>query len=238
MREPTVREVGIDVPGAGRVSGLQLVPATASALCLFAHGAGAGMRHRFMEAAARALAARRVATLRYQFPYMERGGGPPDRRPVLIATVRAAAAVGAEWADSEGLPLVACGKSMGGRMTSTAAAAGALDDLIRRRHAPLQGLVFFGFPLHPAGKPSTGRGDHLADVALPMLFLQGSRDRLADLELLRSVLADQTPSPELHVVDDADHGFHMTKRSGRTDAEVIEELAAVTAAWISAIRSP
>lgn len=238
MKEPAPREVGIDVPGAGRVSGLWLEPADASALCLFAHGAGAGMRHGFMEATARALAARGIATLRYQFPYMERGGGPPDRRPVLVATVRAAAEVAAEWADAEGLPFVAGGKSMGGRMTSTAAAEGALDDVTRGPDAPLRGLVFFGYPLHPAGKPSTGRGDHLADVDLPTLFLQGTRDRLADLELLRPVLAELTPAPELHVIEDADHGFHMTKRSGRSDADVIEELAAVTADWISAVRSP
>ncbi len=227
MRRIETREVGIDVPGVGRVSGLRLQPTDATALCLLAHGAGAGMRHTFMEAAAGELAGRGIATLRYQFPYMERGGGPPDRRPVLVATVRAAAAMAAEWADAEDLVLVAGGKSMGGRMTSAAAAEATLS--------AVRGLVFFGFPLHAAGKPSTDRGDHLASVGLPMLFLQGTRDRLADLELLRPLLADVTPTPELHVVDEADHGFHVTKRSGRTDAVVIEELATVAAAWVEGL---
>lgn len=224
------RATEIEVPAVGRVSGLLLEPPHASALCLFAHGAGAGMRHPFMEAAARALADRSVATLRYQFPYMERGGGPPDRHPVLVATVRAAAEVAVARARRDDLVLVAGGKSMGGRMTSAAAAEAPLPGV--------RGLVFFGFPLHPAGKPSTGRGDHLADVGLPMLFLQGTRDRLADLGLLRSVLAGVEPPPRLHVVEAADHGFHVTKRSGRTDAEAIEELANATAGWLSAVRSP
>lgn len=219
------RQLRIGVPDAGEVSGLLMEPAGAASLLVFAHGAGAGMRHPFMEAAARTLAARGVASLRYQFPYMERGGGPPDRRPMLIATVRTAVEVGTELAG--GLPLVAGGKSMGGRMTSAAAAEADLS--------AVRGLVFFGFPLHPAGRPSTGRGDHLADVGLPMLFLQGTRDRLADLDLLRPLLADVTPTPELHVVDEADHGFHVTKRSERSDAGVIEELAGVTAAWVASL---
>ncbi|MFW6085081.1 MAG: alpha/beta family hydrolase, partial [Gemmatimonadota bacterium] len=117
------------------------------------------------------------------------------------------------------------------RMTSAAAAEGALDESIEGTDGALRGLVFVGFPLHPAGRPATERGDHLAEVGLPMLFLQGTRDRLADLDLLRPVLAELSPPPELHVVDEADHGFHVTKRSGRTDAEVIDELADVIAAW-------
>lgn len=232
MSRPAAEEraTALDVPGVGRVAGVLLDPPDATSLCLFAHGAGAGMRHSFMEATARALAGRSIATLRYQFPYMERGGGPPDRHPVLIATVRAAAEAAAERARRDDLVLVAGGKSMGGRMTAAAAAETPLPGV--------RGLVFFGFPLHPAGRPSTGRGDHLADVGLPMLFLQGTRDRLADLGLLRSVLAGVEPPPQLHVVEAADHGFHVTKRSGRTDAEAIEELANATAGWISAIRSP
>ena len=224
------RNARIEVPGVGTVSAVRLEPSEATGLFLFAHGAGAGMRHSFMETAARALAERGVATLRYQFPYMERGGGPPDRGPVLVATVRAAAEAAAAWAAEAELPLVAGGKSMGGRMTSTAAAEAPLR--------AVRGLVFFGFPLHPAGRPSSGRADHLDDVDVPMLFLQGTRDRLARLELLRPLLAELEPTPELHVVGEADHGFHVTKRSGRTDADAIDELASATADWISATRSP
>lgn len=217
-------QLRIPVPDAGEVSALLLEPSDATAMLLLAHGAGAGMRHRFMEEVAAALAARRVATLRYQFPYVEAGRRAPDRAPRLVATVRAAVESAAELAETMQLPLFAGGKSMGGRMTSTAAARAPL--------AGVQGLVFFGFPLHAAGKPSTGRGDHLADVERPMLFLQGTRDRLADLGLLRSVLQKVAPAPRLHVVEDADHGFHVLKRSGRTDADVIDELADVAAGWM------
>lgn len=177
-----------------------------------------------MEATAAALAARGVATLRYQFPYMEEGRRAPDRRPRLVSAVRAAVAAAAEMEPA--LPLFAGGKSMGGRMTSTAAAEGPLPGL--------RGFVFFGFPLHASGKPGAERGAHLANVGLPMLFLQGSRDRLADLDLLRPVLEGLTPSPTLHVIDDADHGFHVPKRSGRTDEDVIEELADTAALWMRA----
>ncbi|MGD8496417.1 MAG: hypothetical protein PVF05_09530 [Gemmatimonadales bacterium] len=213
----------IAVPGAGDVSSLWLRPADTEALLLFGHGAGAGMRHRFMESAAAALAARGVATLRYQFPYMEAGGGPPDRAPRLLATVRAAGAVAAELAAEHELPLVAGGKSMGGRMTSMAAAEEPLPGV--------RGLVLFGFPLHPAGRPETKRADHLERVGLPMLFLQGTRDRLADLELLRPVVARLEPAATLRVVEDADHGFHVLKRTGRTDEQVIDGLAAAVAGW-------
>ncbi|HET9948342.1 MAG TPA: alpha/beta family hydrolase [Longimicrobiales bacterium] len=188
---------------------------------MFAHGAGAGMRHAFMEAAAQRLAAHRIASLRYQFPYVERGRKSPDRPPVLVGTVRAAVAEAARLAS--GLPLFAGGKSMGGRMTSTAAAERPLDGV--------RGLVFFGFPLHPAGRPGTERGAHLAEVGLPMLFLQGTRDSLADLELLRPLLGRVRLRPTLHVIEDADHGFHVRKRSGRTDEDVLEEMCATAAAW-------
>ena len=222
------REVWIEVAGAGRVSGLLLGPAEPAGLLVFGHGAGAGMRHTFMETTATALAERGVGSLRYQFPYVEAGRRAPDRTPVLVAAVRAAVEAGVELArdlaSGSDCPVVAGGKSMGGRMTSTAAADAPLPGV--------EGLVFFGFPLHPAGRPGTERANHLADVGLPMLFLQGTRDTLADLDLLRPVLAELEPRPTLHVVQDADHGFHVPKRTGRKDREVIDELAAATAAWV------
>lgn len=233
MSEIESTAVRIEVPGAGQpasVSALFLRPAECRAAYVFGHGAGAGMRHRFMDEAATALAGRGVATLRYQFPYMEEGRRAPDRRPKLLATVRAAVAAAAELAPD--LPRFAGGKSMGGRMASTAAAEAPLEGV--------RGLVFFGFPLHPSGKPGTERGAHLEGAGLPMLFLQGSKDRLAELDLLRPVLKGLTPPATLHVVDDADHGFHVPKRSGRTHEEVIEELADTAAAWMGRIsgRSP
>jgi predicted alpha/beta-hydrolase family hydrolase len=228
MSERHPEPLRIGVPGAGEVSALWLRPSDAGSLLLFAHGAGAGMRHRFMESAAAGLAARGIATLRYQFPYMEAGGGPPDRAPRLVATIRAACEAGARLAGRHGLPLFAGGKSMGGRMTSTAAAEAPLPGV--------RGLAFFGFPLHPAGRPSTKRANHLAGVGLPMLFLQGTRDRLAELELLRPVLATLEPAPTLHVVEGADHGFHVLKRSGRTDEDVLDELASTVAGWTEAHR--
>jgi predicted alpha/beta-hydrolase family hydrolase len=211
----------VATPGKGEVSALLLRPADARSLLVFAHGAGAGMRHRFMAAMSRALAEAGIATFRYQFPYMEGGGRRPDPRPVLLATVRAA--VAAAQTAAPDLPLLAGGKSMGGRMTSLAAAEAPLADV--------RGLVFFGFPLHPAGRPSADRGAHLAEVGVPMLFIQGERDQLADLDLLRPICAGLGACAELHVVPTADHSFHVLKRAGRTDAEVIAELAATTAAF-------
>ena len=210
---------------SGEVSGLLLRPKSARALYVFAHGAGAGMRHAFMETAAVRLAARDVATLRFNFPYMEAGRGGPNPAPVLLKSVRSAVAQAARLAP--GLPLLAGGKSMGGRMTSTAAAKEALPGV--------RGIAFFGFPLHAPGRKSAERGAHLAEVGLPMLFLQGTRDKLADLELLRPLLAQVEPPPELHVVDDADHGFHVPKRSGRTDEQVLDELCGVFATWMSGV---
>jgi len=222
------RRMTFPVPGAGEVSALLVQPADPTALLALGHGAGAGMRHRFMEEVAASLAARRVATLRYQFPYIEAGRRAPDRAPRLVATVRAAVETAVGLAEARDLPVFAGGKSMGGRMTSTAAAEAPLTGV--------RGLVFFGFPLHPAGKPSTGRGDHLSGVGLPMLFLQGTRDRLAGLDLLRPVLEGLEPAPKLHVVDDADHGFHVPKRSGRRDADVVAELADVAVGWMTKLR--
>jgi len=221
--------LSIEVPDVGSVSGLLVKPAITTSLLVFGHGAGAGMNHPFMEQMSAALAARGMATLRYQFPYMEAGRRAPDRAPRLIQTVRAAVDAASRLAD--GLPLFAGGKSMGGRMTSMAAAEQTLPGV--------RGLIFFGFPLHGVGKPpSTDRGIHLADVGLSMLFLQGTRDRLADLDLLRPLVAELRPACTLHVADGADHGFHVLKRSGRTDQEAIDELADAATGWANAGPSP
>jgi hypothetical protein len=205
----------------GQVSGQLARPRDARVLYVLAHGAGAGMKHRFMEAIASALAERGVATLRYQFPYTEAGARRPDPPAVLEATVRAAVAAAGSVAPD--LPLIAGGKSMGGRMTSGAAARGPLPGVA--------GLVFLGFPLHRPKQPSEDRAAHLSQVRLPMLFLQGTRDQLADLGLITRVSARLAPLATLHVVEGADHGFEVLKRSGRTDAEVIEELADTVVSW-------
>lgn len=211
----------IRVPEAGPVSGLLLAPARPKALYVLAHGAGAGMRHPFMEAVAQRLAARGIATLRYQFLYSEQGARRPDPEPLLLATVRAAVAAGREAAGD--IPLLAGGKSMGGRMTSRAAAVAPLEGV--------RGLVFLGFPLHPAGRPGVSRAEHLARVGVPMLFLQGTRDALADLTLLAPIVGRMGKRAVLRVVEHADHGFHVPKRSGRTDEQVLDELATAVAEW-------
>lgn len=218
----TPEEHRIAVDEKREVSALLLRPPDAEWLLVLAHGAGAGMRHRGMEAPAEALAEAGIATLRYQFPYMEAGGGPPDRPPVLTATVRAAVREAAALAP--GLRLLAGGRSMGGRMTSTAQSQEPLPGV--------RGLVFFAFPLHPAGKPGTERAAHLQAVQVPMLFLQGDRDTLAQPELLRP-LVDGLPLAELHAVPGADHSFHVPKSSGKTDAQVMGELAAKVRQWAS-----
>jgi predicted alpha/beta-hydrolase family hydrolase len=197
------------------VSALLVSPARPRALYVLAHGAGAGMRHDFMETMAQRLAQRRIATLRYQFPYVEKGSRRIDPEPLLLDTVRAAVAMGRE--EAGGVLLLAGGKSMGGRMTSRAAAAAPLEGVA--------GLVFLGFPLHPAGQPAIARAEHLSKVSLPMLFLQGTRDALADLGLLRPVAEQLGPRARLHIIEHADHMFHVLKRSGRTDEQVLEELA-------------
>jgi predicted alpha/beta-hydrolase family hydrolase len=179
------------------------------------------MRHAFMEAAAARLAANGVATFRYNFPYMQAGRRGPDPAPVLAKTVRSAVAEATRH--SLGVPLFAGGKSLGGRMTSTAAAASPLPGVV--------GLAFLGFPLHAPGRSSVERGAHLADVRLPMLFLQGTRDKLADLELLRPLLDGVRPPPALHFVEGAAHGFHVPKRAGRSDDDVLDELCATLAGW-------
>jgi uncharacterized protein len=205
----------------GDVSGILLRPRDAWAIYVLAHGAGAGMRHRFMEAIAQGLAERGLATLRYQFPYVESGGHRPDPPGVLEATVRAAVAAARQIAPD--LLLVAGGKSLGGRMTSNAMA--------RRPIEQVHGLVFLGFPLHPAKQPGVTRAEHLERVASRMLFLQGTRDDLANLELMRSLCEKLGSRATLHVVEGADHGFSVLKRSGRTSGEVMDELAATVEEW-------
>jgi predicted alpha/beta-hydrolase family hydrolase len=211
----------LDVADGVSVSTLWRSPDSPRAAFVMAHGAGAGMRHAFLEAIAVRLAERGVATLRYQFPYVEAHRRRIDPEPLLLATVRAAVARG--HALAEGLPLIAGGKSMGGRMTSRAAAAEAL--------AGVAGIAFLGFPLHPDGRPGTSRADHLDQVGVPLLFLQGTRDGLADLDLLRPVVEHLGPRATLHVVDGADHMFHVLKRSGRDDSAVLDELADALAGW-------
>ena len=216
------RSVEFDVGESHRVSGLWLAPEQPRAVYVFAHGAGAGMRHAFMAAAAQGLAERGVATLRYQFPYMERGSRRPDAPPLAQATVRAAVALAMQRAPS--LPLFAGGKSFGGRMTSQAQAAAPMPGM--------RGLVFLGFPLHPAGEPSDERAAHLSGVQVPMLFLQGTRDELAELSLLQPLLGRVGGHATLHAVADADHSFHVPAKSGRKDPQVLAEVLDAFAAWI------
>ncbi len=217
---------------AGHVAARLLRPHKARWLLVLAHGAGAGMQHPFMESLGHELALCRVATLRYQFPYVQQGRKRPDSPPVLMATVRAAIAAGAEAAPD--LPLLAGGKSLGGRMTSLMLAqepsAGQADDTARVR-----GLVFFGFPLHQPGRPSAQRADHLERITVPMLFFQGTRDVLADLTLLRPLCKKLAPRARLQIVDTADHSFHVLTRSGTTDADVHRDLARTVASWAASL---
>ncbi len=198
-------------------------PPSPTALYVFAHGAGAGMRHAFMDTLAAALAARDIATLRWEFPYMAAGKPLPDRPEVAEAAVQAVwAAARARFAD---VPMFAGGKSFGGRMTSRAHAAGPMDGV--------RGLIFFGFPLHPPDKPSIERAEHLLAATGPMLFLQGDRDDLAGLRRLRPVVRKLGRRALLHVVKHADHGFDVLVRSGRTSTDVVDELADATRDWIA-----
>ena len=214
------------VGSVGEVSSIQVRPPNARWILAFAHGAGAGMRHPFMTALSRELAAEKIATFRYQFPYMENHRKAPDRPATLTATV--AAAVQAAHSAAPDLPLLAGGKSMGGRMTSTAASENLIPEV--------SGLVFFGFPLHPPKQPATKRGDHLANITQPMLFLQGTRDDLAELKLLQPICRDLGKRATLHIVDGADHSFHMLKSADKSDAEVLRELAHTTARWAATLK--
>jgi hypothetical protein len=214
----------IAIGGAETVSGLWLSPAAPRACLVLAHGAGAGMTHRSMAATADGLAERGVATLRFQFPYMERGGKRVDAPPVAHSAVRAAAAESLRRAGAT--PLFAGGRSFGGRMTSQAQALAPLPGV--------RGLVFFAFPLHTAGKPSIDRAQHLAAVDIPMLFLQGTKDTLAELDLLQGVVDGLGDRATLVLADDADHAFHVPARSGRKDADVLTDLLDAAAAWMAA----
>jgi predicted alpha/beta-hydrolase family hydrolase len=218
----TTEPLTIHGDGLPPLSALLQAPADARAGYVLAHGAGAGMTHPFMSAVAEALAARRVATLRYQFPFMENASRRPDPPRVAHAAVRAAVATAAQRLP--GLALVAGGKSFGGRMTSQAQALAPL--------AGVSGLAFIGFPLHPPQRPSSERAVHLAQVALPMLFLQGTRDDLAELALMRELAERLGARATLRVFADADHAFHVRKRSGSSDAQVIDELAQAIADWL------
>ncbi|ROZ74397.1 alpha/beta family hydrolase [Ramlibacter sp. WS9] len=213
----------ISLPAGTTVSAVLDAPAHPKACYVFAHGAGAGMNHAFMVAVARGLVERGIATLRFQFPYMEQGSKRPDSPVVAQAAVRAA--VEEATRQLPGVPLFAGGKSFGGRMTSQAQAVEPL--------AGVGGVVFVGFPLHPAGKPSIERATHLAEVKVPMLFLQGTRDTLADLQLIRETTAKLGRRATLHVVEGADHSFHVLVRSGRNDAQVRDELLDVMAKWMT-----
>jgi len=208
-----------------RVSGLLQTPPRARACYVLAHGAGAGMHHPFMAAVASGLAERSIATLRYLFPYMERGGRRPYPPKIAHAAVRAAVAEAARRLPK--LPLVAGGKSFGGRMTSQVEAAASLPGV--------RGLAFLGFPLHPAKQPSCERGKHLFDVRLPMLFLQGTRDALAMLDQLEPLCRELGARARLQLVADADHSFHVPVRSGRTDVEVMSDLLDTFAAWTDGV---
>ncbi|HEX2561881.1 alpha/beta family hydrolase [Phenylobacterium sp.] len=214
--------LSIAVPGQGEVSALWQAPADAWAGLVLAHGAGAGMTHKSIAAIADGLEGLGVATLRYQFLYMERGSKRVDAPAVAQASVRAA--VAAARAQAPDLPLFAGGRSFGGRMTSQAQAAAALEGV--------KGLVFFAFPLHPAGKPSTDRAAHLDDVTVPMLFLQGDNDALADLDLLQPVIERLGPRARLHLLAHADHSFHAPAKSGRKDPEVLAEALDAATAWM------
>ena len=214
--------VAIRVDDAQRVSGLLQTPREARACYVFAHGAGAGMAHPFMGAIANGLAERGIATLRYQFPYMEHGSKRPDTPKLAQATVRAAVAEASRRVP--GLALFAGGKSFGGRMTSQAQAASPLSGVA--------GLVFLGFPLHPAGRPSDERAAHLFAVQIPMLFIQGTRDALADLQLLQALVGELGSRATLKLFADADHSFHVPARTGRKDSEIMAELLDALAGWI------
>jgi predicted alpha/beta-hydrolase family hydrolase len=225
----SAQKLAIRIDEVTSVSALLVRPTDARACFVFAHGAGAGMTHPFMETVAAGLGERGVASLRYQFPYMEKASRRPDPPAVAHAAVRAAVVEAGRCC--EGLTLIAGGKSFGGRMTSQAQAQAA---------APLpgvHGLAFLGFPLHPAGKPSDDRAKHLADVHVPMLFIQGTRDNLAELKLLEPMVKRLGSSASLHVEEGADHSFHVLARSGRNDGEVMRDILDTLAAWIRTIEA-
>jgi predicted alpha/beta-hydrolase family hydrolase len=221
---PKPKHLRFEAEPGREVSALMLTPPKPKFLLVLGHGAGAGMNHPFMANLADALAVADVASLRYQFPYMEAGRHVPDRPATLTATVAAAVRAASQAAPK--LPVFAGGKSMGGRMTSQTAAQGLLPDV--------RGLVFFGFPLHQPNRPDTKRAEHLAEVKIPMLFLQGTRDTLADLKLLRPAVKKLGSRATLHIIPTADHSFHVLKSASKTNAEILQELAATAANWMQA----
>jgi len=225
MKDNGSQQLRIEVGKTTSISALLTKPPSARACYVFAHGAGAGMIHAFMANVAGGLSERGIATLRYQFPYMEKGSKRPDPPPIAHAAVRGAVAAAAQRCG--GVPLIAGGKSFGGRMTSQAQAKAPLAGVV--------GLAFFGFPLHATGKPSSERAAHLADIQIPMLFLQGTNDKLAELSLLKPVVKGLGARATLHLVDGADHSFHVPARSGRKDAEVMVELLDTFANWVDAV---
>jgi predicted alpha/beta-hydrolase family hydrolase len=224
MNVVSPQKMKLKVDGANEVSALLLRPPAARACYVFAHGAGAGMTHEFMATVAAGLCERGIATLRYQFPYMEKRSRRPDAPATAHATVRAAVAEAARCCP--GLALIAGGKSFGGRMTSQAQAVAPL--------AGVHGLAFLGFPLHPAGKPSDTRAKHLSDVHVPMLFIQGTRDKLAESQLLEPLVKRLGKYASLHQVQEADHSFHVPARSGRNDSDAMSEVINTLSAWIGA----
>jgi len=223
--DPRTEALSLDVTDSIRVSAEIIAPHTSRACYVFAHGAGAGMHHASMTAVARGLADLGIATLRFQFPYMERGSRRTDPPPLCHATIRAA--VEAAASRFPATPLIAGGRSFGGRMTSQAQALQPLPGV--------RGLVFLGFPLHPAGKPDTTRAAHLADVALPMLFVQGTRDELATRPLLEPIIEQLRPRATVHWLEDADHSFRVPARTGRKSPEVLAEALHAMSAWVDGL---
>jgi uncharacterized protein len=225
MTSTAAKSVTITVSDTTRVSGLLQKPPHARARYVLAHGAGAGMDHPFMENVARGLASRGIATLRYQFPYMERGSKRPDPPPLAQATVRAAVAEAQRLLPDTAL--IAGGKSFGGRMTSQAQAKAPLEGV--------HGLAFLGFPLHPNGRPSQDRAEHLFEIQIPMLFLQGTRDNLASLDQLKPACKQLGKRATLKLFADADHSFHVPARTGRKDAQVLDDVLDALAAWLDSV---
>jgi uncharacterized protein len=225
MTKHEAEKLRIAVDPSQSVSGLLLRPPRAISCYVFAHGAGAGMAHAFMASVAAGLYDRGIATLRYQFPYMEKGSRRPDAPALAHATVRAAVAEAARLYPD--VALVAGGKSFGGRMTSQAQALQPLPGV--------RGLAFFGFPLHPAGKPSVDRAKHLSDVHVPMVFIQGTRDKLAEPALLQAVVKKLGADASLHEIDGADHSLHVPAKSGRRDADVLSEALDAMTHWLASI---
>jgi uncharacterized protein len=209
----------------GEVSALLLLPAEANCLLVLGHGASTNMRHATLQTISERMAEVGIATFRYNFPYMEQGRSR-DSQEVCTATVRSA--VAAAQKAVPGFLLLAGGHSFGGRMTSNAASESPLPGV--------HGLIFFAFPLHQPGKPDTKRAEHLSSVTVPMLFLSGTRDELADRELLESVCKKLGKHATLHLLDTANHGYRILKRSRKSEEDVFVEMARIAREWISRLK--